>query len=141
MSNGEEIIVVIGQMTQGRPSRGQWNLVFTSRRIIALKTGSAADVIGKAMVAGFGVTEGIDPESKKLAQMSLDQILEAKYEKIIYPFETIDSLTIRIARMMASVVVIAQKGKKPIKYSGPRTEVLKAQEKKGKLLECGVRVV
>ena len=91
MSNGEEIIVIAGQMTQGRPSRGQWNLVFSSRRIIALKTGSVADVIGKAMVAGFGVIEGVDPESKKLLKMSVDEILNTEYPKEIYPLETIES--------------------------------------------------
>ena len=111
MSNNEEIIVIIGQMTQGRPSRGQWNLVFTTRRLIALKTGSAADIIGKAMVAGFGVADSLDTESKKLLKMSIVQILDSEYPKEIYPFETIESLTIKVSRMMASVIVVKQRGK------------------------------
>lgn len=136
MHKDEEIIVSAAPMLQDRLGKGHWYLTFTTQRIIAVKIGSASDVLGSALVQGlagpFAPESDAAKEVKKLSTLSVDEILNLDNEKEIYPYETVASVVVKPSRMAPSIS-ITERGKKRKVYRGPRNEILRVHEQKGKL--------
>jgi hypothetical protein len=136
MSTNEKIIVSAAPLLQDRLGKGHWLLVFTSERIIAIKIGSASDVVGSALVQGlagpFAPESDADKEVKRISSLPVDDILNLENEKDIYPTEAIESIIIKPSRMAPSISIM-ERGKKRKVYRGPRKEILKVHEQKEKL--------
>ncbi len=132
----EEKLVSAGPLLQDRLGKGHWFLLFTDRRIIAVKIGSAADVLGSAMVQGFAgpfaPASDADKEIERISNLSVDEILNLENEKESYPYETIASMVIKPSRMAPSIS-ITERGKKRKVFRGPRKEILKVHEQKHRL--------
>lgn len=132
----EEIIVSAGPLLQDRLGKGHWLLLFTESRVIAVKIGSAADVLGSAMVQGFAgpfaPPSDADKEIERISNLSIDEILNLKNEVELYPYETIASIVVKPSRMAPSIS-ITERGRKRKVFRGPRKEILKIHEKKDRL--------
>lgn len=142
MSTNEEIIISAAQMHNDRITRSIWHLIFTNRRIIAVQTGAAQDVIAFAFGAiGQAIAHrDSKKKSQKIKELTIEQILASEYTKQIYPYDTIESLIVKPTRIVASKIVIKQRGKRAVKYGGSRGEVLKVSEQKDRLNMLGAHI-
>jgi hypothetical protein len=138
----EEIIASAAQMYHERITRSTWHLIFTNLRIIAVQTGEAADVISFAFgTIGRQIAKrDSKKESQKIKELTLEQILASEYTKRMYPYETIETLTVKPTKFITSKIVIKQRGKRAIKFGGERAEVLKVYEQKDRLNMCGAHI-
>jgi hypothetical protein len=132
----EEIIVSAGPLLKERLGKGYWLLVFTDLRIIAIKVGSASDAVGSILVQGlaapFAPESDTDKEIKRISSLSVDEMMNLKADKEIYPRETIAAVVVKPSRMAPSIS-ITERGKKRTVYRGERKVILKVHEQKDRL--------
>ena len=142
MAFEEEIIAIATSMSHDAIIRTTWDLVFTNRRIIALKTGSGEDIIGGLFgVIGLAIVRGGSrKKSKKIQKLPLSQVLSAEYEKEFFHYEILESIIIRPSRLVSSKIVIKQRGKKKKVYTGNRRDVARIQEASMTLRQYGVPI-
>lgn len=138
----EEIIATASQMSHDAIIRTTWDLVFTNRRIIALKTGSGEDVIGGLLgVIGLAIVRGHSrKKSKKIQKLPISQILSSEYEKEFFPYEALESIIIRPSRIVSSKIVIKQRGKKKKRYAGNRQDVARVNDVSMNLRQYGAPI-
>ena len=142
MTSEEEIIVIATQMYHDAIIRTTWDLVFTNRRIIALKIGSGDDVIsGLFGGIGLAIARGASrKKSKKIQELPLLKILSTEYEKEFFHYEALEYIILHPSRLVSSKIVIKQRGKKKKVYAGNRKDVTRVHEESTTLRQHGAPI-
>lgn len=126
MTSEETVIAVAPQMNHDAAIRTTWDLIFTDRRLIAVKIGRGSDISAAVFgVIGTIVADRSSREkSEALRELSLSEILASGDDKEFFDYAALESIIVRPKRILSSGVAIKPRGKKKKKYWGKYRNVI-----------------
>lgn len=119
---GERIVTVVRQVNLDGVTRTRGDLVFTTGRVLFLKTAGKLDVIESVFgIAGSLVAGGSSRRaSEELGKLPVEQLLASPAKVAEYSFVDLEEIRVKERRLRRSLVILRPRSGKRRKYWGKR---------------------